>query len=126
MSQAPKEIFFSHASADASAAWELVMMLRRHSLAVWYAPTHIVGSQQWHDEIGLALERCDWFLLLMSPAATESMWVKREIHFVLEERRYDRHITPVLLEPCDVTKLSMGSVVNPACGPHTRPGGRLS
>jgi hypothetical protein len=38
-------------------------------------------AQQWHDEIGAALRRCDWFVLVLSPHTVESIWVKRELLF---------------------------------------------
>jgi hypothetical protein len=69
----PAEAFLSHASADRQFASELAEILRRHGLPVWYSETDIRGAQQWHDEIGAALGRCDWFLLVLTPAAVESM-----------------------------------------------------
>ena len=50
----------------------LVDVLRRHATPVWYGETNIQGVQQWHDEIGAALRRCDWFVLVLSPDAVAS------------------------------------------------------
>ena len=61
----PAEVFLSHANEDHSFANKLAAMLRGHGVPVWYGSTNILGAQQWHDEIGQALSRCDWFLLLM-------------------------------------------------------------
>lgn len=38
---------------------------------------HIGGAQEWHDEIGAALDRCDWFPVVLSPQSVASRWVKR-------------------------------------------------
>ncbi len=65
-----------------------------------------MGAEQWHDEIGKALGRCDWFLLILSPAAVRSMWVKRELRYALKAKRYNDRIIPVLLRPCDYGELS--------------------
>lgn len=54
-----KELFLSHASADAAFADRLAEALRRHGIPVWFSRTNLAGSQQWHDEIGAALRRCD-------------------------------------------------------------------
>lgn len=81
-------------------------MLRRHQLPVWYSNTDIVGSQQWHDEIGAALHRCDWFVLVLSPGAVKSTWVKRELHFALQQNRLDKRIVPLILQSCDYGALS--------------------
>jgi hypothetical protein len=102
----PSEIFLSHASADAVAADRVSAVLKLHGLPVWYAPTNIVGAQQWQDEIGAALKRCDWFVILLSPASVESMWVKRELQYALRDARYDGRITPIVIEPCEVDNLS--------------------
>lgn len=49
----PREIFLSHASQDRKFADSIVNMLRRHGLPVWYAPSDLLGAQQWHDEINI-------------------------------------------------------------------------
>ena len=83
-------------------------------LVVWLAwiiialarATEILGAQQWHDEIGRALKRCDWFVVLLSPNSVVSPWVKRELMFALKEQRYADKIIPVLIKPCDSDQLS--------------------
>lgn len=102
----PAEAFLSHASADRQFASELAEVLRRHGLPVWYSETDIRGAQQWHDEIGTALGRCDWFLIVLTPAAVESMWVKRELLFALEERRYADRIASIYVKECAYRRLS--------------------
>ncbi len=73
---------------------------------MWYSETQIVGAQQWHDEIGKGLERCDWFLLILSPSAVRSTWVKRELLFALENAHFNQRIIPVIYRPCEIKKLS--------------------
>lgn len=102
----PREVFLSHASADGKFADKVVAELRRHGVPVWYSATNILGAQQWHDEIGTALRRCDWFLVLISPHALQSFWLQRELFFALGQRRFVGRITPVLFEPCEHEELS--------------------
>lgn len=102
----PSEVFLSHAAVDRPFATSLAESIRRHGVPVWYSETDIRGAQQWHDEIGAALDRCDWFLLVLSPAAVESMWVKRELLCALEERRFERRIVSVDYRACEFKKLS--------------------
>ena len=61
----PKEVFLSHSSLDWEFAEKIVELLRRHGVPVWYGPSSIRGAQQWIDEVGDALERCDWFVILI-------------------------------------------------------------
>jgi hypothetical protein len=58
------------------------------------------------DEIGSALQRCDWLVVVLSPDSVNSMWVKREVSYALQEQRYEGRIIPLLLGDCDVERLS--------------------
>jgi len=102
----PRELFISHASGDRRFVDRLIEVLRRHRIRFWYSPSHLVGAQQWHDEIGNALSRCDWFLLVLSPAALRSMWVKRELQYALQTEHFNHRIIPILLRACDSSDLS--------------------
>ena len=73
---------------------------------IWYSRTNIRGAQMWHDEIGAALRRCDWFVLVLSPGGVASPWVKRELLYLLQESRYAGRIVPLLHEPCAYDELS--------------------
>ena len=102
----PTEVFFSHCSKDRRFASRIAEVLTRHGLKVFYSRKSIRGAQQWHDEIGQALARCDWFLLILSPAAVGSEWVKRELVYALQSKRYRKRIAPLLLKSCKIDKLS--------------------
>ena len=102
----PQEIFLSHSDRDRGFVVRRAETLRRHGIPVWYSRTDIVGAQQWHDEIGSALRRCDWFVLVLSPSAVNSTWVKRELIFALQQNRLDDRIVPLMFESCDYTTLS--------------------
>ena len=69
-------------------------------------PKRSCYAQQWHDEIGAALERCDWFAVVLSPSSVRSELVKHELLYALGEPRYRRRIVPILYRPCQITRLS--------------------
>lgn len=102
----PQEIFLSHSSRNRKFVNKLADTLRAHGLPVWYSETNIVGAKQWHDEIGRALARCDWFAVVLSPSALKSMWLERELLYALNDHRYKERIVPILYRPCDPLKLS--------------------
>lgn len=102
----PREVFLSHATADKELAQSVIRELESCGVTVWFAPYRLLGSQKWHDEIGKALRRCDWFVLLLSRVSVQSKWVKNELLYVLNEPRLDERIVPVLMEDCDLEKLS--------------------
>ena len=96
----------SHATADRKFLSKLTSVLQKHDIRFWHSREHIRGAQQWHDEIGVALGKCDWFVLLLSPAAVRSKWVKRELLYALQEDRYEKRIVPVIVKHCHYKKLS--------------------
>lgn len=102
----PNEIFLSYSNLDRDFATRLVDVLKRHRVPVWFSPKDVLGAQQWQDEIGGALSRCDWFVVILSPNSIDSMWVKRETAYALQQKRYENRIVPLLYQDCDVDKLS--------------------
>jgi len=102
----PKEAFISHASGNRAFVEKLCRELHRHGVSYWYSTRHIRGAQQWHDEIGEALRRCDSFILILSPQSVKSKWVKHELLFALNNSRYQRRIIPCVLKKCDINQLS--------------------
>ena len=102
----PNEIFLSHADKDRSFVKRLAGMLAGHGLKVWYSRRHLKGADQWHDEIGDALRRCNWFVIVLSPNSIRSEWVRRELIYALRKRRYRRRIVPILYKECDFERFS--------------------
>jgi hypothetical protein len=100
------KIFLSHSAKDRRFVDRLTGVLDDHELSYWYSPRHIVGAQQWHDEIGRALEKCNWFLLVLSPASVKSRWVKHELLFALNQGAYESHIVVLNFRRADFKKLS--------------------
>ena len=101
-----REVFLSHASQDQRKAEWLRSLLLAHGVPVWFSPHHIGGAQQWQDQIGAALQRCGWFVILLTPHSVKSMWVKRELKFALIEKRYEKRIVPLYFQTCDAKALS--------------------
>jgi hypothetical protein len=70
---APTEVFISHSSKNAKFISRLNGVLAKHNVKSFVSKANIRGAQQWHDEIGTALKRCDWFLLVLSPQSVRSI-----------------------------------------------------
>ena len=101
-----REVFLSHSHKDRNFVARLARMLKSHRVRYWYSAAHIAGAKQWHDEIGRALARCEWFLVILTPDSVRSQWVKRELLFALNEGRYNERIIPLLRKPCEYSRLS--------------------
>ena len=72
---------------------------------VWFSKKRIHAGS-WLEEIGVALQRCNVFLLLLSPFTVKSKWVKRELDYALTHKRYDNRILIAELAKADVEQLT--------------------
>src|ERR1700674_5351642 len=102
----PREVFLSHSSRNAAFTLRLAKTLAKHGVKAFLSKKHIRGAQEWHDAIGDALKRCDWFLVVLSPQSVRSKWVKHELLYALQEDRFQSRIIPVLYKSCHVHMLS--------------------
>jgi hypothetical protein len=93
-------LFISHASADRDfVKHELVNLLSALGFDVWFAEEDISTSENWERAIREGLKNSDWFVLVMSPRATHSEWVKDEVNWAIDQRQ--GRIIPLLVEDCD-------------------------
>jgi hypothetical protein len=92
-------VFISHASSDQSfVEGEIVRLLESYAVDTWYCKDDIPTGEEWSKRIAEGLAESDQFLVVLSPRAEESEWVKREVEWAVENRR--GQIIPVLIEPC--------------------------
>jgi len=100
-SQTTPTVFVSHSTQDRK--WvedNIVGLIRNNGLNAWYAQTSILSATQWEREILKGLESSDWFLLVVSPRAATSEWVKDELNWAIYHR--PTRIVPVLMEQADL------------------------
>jgi hypothetical protein len=96
------QIFLSHSTVDTEFVDRLAADLRLAGIVVWRAPESILPGEEWVDAIQRGLGTSSHLVLVMSPAAVESGWVKFEFNVAL--RRYHEGcmlIIPVDYQPCD-------------------------
>lgn len=92
-----RQIFVSHATADAEFAHRLANDLRREGYAIWIAPEGIPDGQ-WVSAINRGLAESGVMLLVLTPAALESPWVEMETNVAIElERAGEMRFIPVCL-----------------------------
>jgi hypothetical protein len=96
-------IFISHSTLDRE--WiekEIVQFLDENNQKTWYSKGSIRTSDQWEREILRGLEMCDWFLLVVSPRAEKSEWVKDELFWAMQHR--PNRILPAIMEKSNLWK----------------------
>jgi hypothetical protein len=94
-------VFVSHATVDRD--WvetEIVDFLSGNNLKPWYSDRAISTSTQWEREILKGLQVCEWFSLVVSPAAAKSDWVKDELFWAMENR--PTRIVPIIMKKSDL------------------------
>jgi hypothetical protein len=92
-------VFISYSKND----WQgfvagLVSELARESQKVWIDQNYIIGGDDWMDAIGDALQVCDTLLLVLSPEALTSRYVKMEYRYFF---RQEKPIIPILYRQVD-------------------------
>jgi hypothetical protein len=79
----PRQIFISHATADAELAHRLAADLQAEGWAVWLAPDSILPGEKWVEAINRGLAESGVFLLLLTPEAVASRWVTTETNVAI-------------------------------------------
>lgn len=95
------QVFISHSSEDADFASQLATALREAGVAVWISTDSIRPGESFVEAIERGLSETTHFLLVMSPHALDSRWVKLEMNTAIR-RELEGHlsIVPVEYKPC--------------------------
>jgi DNA-binding winged helix-turn-helix (wHTH) protein len=97
----PRQIFISHATADAELAHRLAADLQAEGWAVWMAPDSILPGEKWVEAINRGLAESGVFLLLLTPEAVVSRWVTTETNVAIGmEHRGLLKFIPLDVKPC--------------------------
>ena len=90
------KVFISHASEDKELATRLSRFLRDEGLEVW-SDEDIMPGDNWAQKVSQALKESEAMVVLVSSAALESDWVRREIEFALGTEGYKERLIPVFV-----------------------------
>jgi formylglycine-generating enzyme required for sulfatase activity len=102
----PRQVFLSHATADAGFAQRLKDDLLAEGWRVWIAPASIHPGEKWVEAIDRGLETSGVFVVALTPAAVASRWVNTETDAAVE-MEHEGVITFIPLEvaPCQPKRL---------------------
>jgi hypothetical protein len=92
-------VFISHSSKDTPIARQLARRLSEAGLRVWIPEDEILPGDNWAKKVGQALEESDLMVVLVTPHAFESEWLKEEIQYALTAEQYQGRLIPVFLGP---------------------------
>lgn len=93
-------VFISHSSADQGFVEQtLIPLLKKNGIEPWYSKNDIRTGDAWERKIVQSLETCNWFLVVMSPNAAKSDWVKTEVDWAIQNRA--GRLVPVMISSCE-------------------------
>jgi hypothetical protein len=103
----PRQVFLSHAHEDADFAKRLAADLREAGLSVWMTPDSIQPGESWVSAIDRGLSESGLFIVVLTPNAVRSPWVKKETQWALQaEQNKLVRLLPLHIQRCDVAQLS--------------------
>jgi len=94
-----RHTFLSYSSIDKDFALQLGNELKSVGFPIWLDQLDIPTGARWDDEVEKALEACEIFMVILTPASISSENVKDEIGYAID---HNKRILPVLLENADL------------------------
>lgn len=97
-----KSVFISYSSKDERYIKKMTQMLEKMGITYWIAPDMIPAGSNYAREIPSAIRNCDIFLLVLSKASQQSIWVEKEIDSAIY---YRKTIVPFQIDDSPMTDM---------------------
>lgn len=94
-----RKTFLSYSRANKDFALKLAKELKSEGFYIWLDQLDIPAGSRWDREVEKALEECEIFMIILTPAAINSENVLDEIGYAVDN---GKHFLPVMLETCNV------------------------
>jgi hypothetical protein len=94
------DVFISYSSKNRDVVSTIVAELERHGIRTFW-DAHIAAGDSWQDTLQRHLSAAKAVLVVWSPSASESEWVRSEAEFAISHKKYvpinlgDRFSVPV-------------------------------
>jgi hypothetical protein len=92
------QVLISYSRKDLAFVERLAKDLQAAGLEVWYDLSGLEGGTRWGQEIQSAIQRCQIFVVVLSPNSIDSEWVEKEFMYA---NSLKRKIIPLLYQPCE-------------------------
>ena len=80
--------------------------LRQRGIEV-FCFAEIPAASDWNKRIEEELEHCDWFLVVVSPRAADSDWVRSEVTHALDRKALRGRVVPLTVDGADMSKVDL-------------------
>ena len=91
------KVFLSHSHTDAWLAARIARVLTESGLEVQDPQQDILPGDNWAREVAHALEESDAMVVLLTPEAARSPYVKHEMVYALGAKNYSNRLIPVVV-----------------------------
>ena len=94
------DVFISHSSADKELARRLGSALKSRDMAVWFDEWIMKPGDVLSRQIADGIDRCTYFVLLMSPSSLSRDWVRYELDLAVTKQvsANGRFLIPVVID----------------------------
>ncbi|HLZ80196.1 MAG TPA: toll/interleukin-1 receptor domain-containing protein [Ktedonobacteraceae bacterium] len=99
MPDVPISVFISYSRTDTTLVDKLEDDLVARNFRPWVDRRRLEGGQEWLDVIQEAINSCDVLVVLLTPDAVRSKFVRMEYRYA---QRKDKVVIPVLYRPCEI------------------------
>jgi len=90
------KVFISHSNQDNLLARKIARVLQKEGLEVW-DEQNILPGDNWAGKVAEALDESQAMVVLLTPDALASEWVRREIEYALGKENYTKRVVPVVV-----------------------------
>ncbi len=91
------KVFVSYAHTDEAIARRVADILQEAGLDVWDGTREIMPGDNWAALVSQALQESQAMVVLLTPNAMRSNWVRSEIEYALGEVRFRKRLIPVVV-----------------------------
>ena len=115
-------VFISYSRQDTNTVDDIVARLQRDGFDVWIDRARIKGGELWTVAIVAAIDTADSFVLMLSPSATASDNVRKEVQLAQDAKRrlFPLVLAPVTLPPQFRYQLAGIQMIDYAGSPDTK------
>ncbi len=89
------KVFISHSHVDSALAGWVSRALRSDGLEVFDPGADLLPGDNWAARVAKALEESEAMVVLLTPDAVNSPYVRREMEYALGVKRYSNRLIPV-------------------------------
>lgn len=91
------KVFISHSHSDTLLAARVSKALEGNGLEVWDPDRELLPGDNWAREVSRALEESEAMVVLLTPAAVDSPYVRREMEYALGAKNFSNRLIPVVV-----------------------------